>query len=151
MILQKCNSWAAFPSGSVVRIPLPMQEMLVWFLGQENPLEEEGASHSSPLAWKIPGIEEPAFMTTVHGVAKSQTLLSDWACTIWTWKQKSTRLGKLMRHHRLTDCPSNQSLGLVIWDRPVHLAIAPPWLAFSTHPDSDPLPWTQISGFYPNH
>ena len=41
---------------------LPMQEMhktWVWSLGQEDPLEEEMASHSSILAWKIPRTEEP--------------------------------------------------------------------------------------------
>ena len=36
-----------------------MQEMLVRSLGQEDPLEEEMASHSSILAWRIPWTEEP--------------------------------------------------------------------------------------------
>ena len=39
-----------------------MQEtQKTWFrsLGQEEPLEEETASHFSILAWKIPWIEEP--------------------------------------------------------------------------------------------
>ena len=31
------------------RIYLPVQEMWVWSLGQEDPLEEEMATHSSPL------------------------------------------------------------------------------------------------------
>ena len=35
-----------------------MQETLVQFLGQEDPLEEEMAPHSSILAWKIPWAEE---------------------------------------------------------------------------------------------
>ena len=35
------------------------QEMQVLFLGQEYPLEEEMAIHSSILAWEIPWIEEP--------------------------------------------------------------------------------------------
>ena len=35
------------------------------------------ATHSSTLAWKIPWMEEPA----VHGVAKSQTRLSDFTFT----------------------------------------------------------------------
>ena len=34
-------------------------EMQVWSLGQEDPLEEEMATHSSILAWKIPWREEP--------------------------------------------------------------------------------------------
>ena len=36
-----------------------MQETLVQFLGQEDPLEKETATHSSILAWKIPWTEEP--------------------------------------------------------------------------------------------
>ena len=34
------------------------QEMQVRFLGQEDPLEEEMANHSSILAWEIPWTEE---------------------------------------------------------------------------------------------
>ena len=37
-----------------------MQEMLVQFLGQEDPLEEGVETHSSILAWKIPWTEEPS-------------------------------------------------------------------------------------------
>ena len=36
-----------------------MQETWVRSLGQEDPLEEEMATHSTILAWKIPWIEEP--------------------------------------------------------------------------------------------
>ena len=36
-----------------------MQEMWVQSLGQEDPLEEEMATHSSILSWKIPWTEEP--------------------------------------------------------------------------------------------
>ena len=35
------------------------QEMWVQSLGQEDPLEEEMATHCSILAWKIPRAEEP--------------------------------------------------------------------------------------------
>ena len=38
------------------------------------------APHSSVLAWKIPWIEEPGRLQ-VHGVAKSQTRLSDFTLT----------------------------------------------------------------------
>ena len=50
--------WAS----QVARICLPMQEtpeMRVRFLGQEDPLEKEMATHSSILAWEIPWTEEP--------------------------------------------------------------------------------------------
>ena len=36
-----------------------MQEMWVWSLGQDNPGEEEMATHSSIPAWEIPWMEEP--------------------------------------------------------------------------------------------
>ena len=36
-----------------------MQETLVRFLGQEEPLKKEMAAHSSILAWRIPWTEEP--------------------------------------------------------------------------------------------
>ena len=44
-------------------------------MGQEDPLEEEMATHSSILAWKIPWTEEPSRLTDL-GVAESRTLLS---------------------------------------------------------------------------
>ena len=34
-------------------------ETRVRFLGQEDPLDKEMATHSSTLAWKIPWTEEP--------------------------------------------------------------------------------------------
>ena len=52
-----------------------MQETWVWSLGQEDPLEKGMATHSSILAWRIPRTEEPGGL--VHGVAKSQKLLSN--------------------------------------------------------------------------
>ena len=36
-----------------------MQETLVRFLGEEDPLEKGKATHSSILVWKIPWTEEP--------------------------------------------------------------------------------------------
>ena len=44
-------------------------------LGQEDPLEEEMATHASILAWRIPR-DRGAWGATVHGVTKSQTRLS---------------------------------------------------------------------------
>ena len=50
-----------------------MQETQHRSLGQEDTLEEENmATHSSILAWRIP-IDRGAWQATVHGVAKSQT------------------------------------------------------------------------------
>ena len=47
-----------------------MQETRVQSLGQEDPLKEGIATHSSILAWRIPWTEKPGRLHTVHGVAK---------------------------------------------------------------------------------
>ena len=46
-----------FPGGSVVKNLPAKQEMQIRSLGQEEPLEEEMATHSSVLAWEIPWTE----------------------------------------------------------------------------------------------
>ena len=48
-----------FPMGQWSRIPLPMRETRVPSVGREDPLEEEMATHSSILAWRILWTEEP--------------------------------------------------------------------------------------------
>ena len=53
-----------FPDGSVVKNLPAMQEpqeMQVRSLGQEDPLEEGMATHSSILAWRIPRTENPGY------------------------------------------------------------------------------------------
>ena len=45
------SGWGA----KMVKHLLTMQEIQVPFLGQEDPLEKETATHSSTLAWKILG------------------------------------------------------------------------------------------------
>ena len=47
---------------------------MVQSLGQEDPLEEGMATHSSILSWRIPK-DRGAWWATVHRVAKSQTQL----------------------------------------------------------------------------
>ena len=42
------------------------QEIQVPSLGREDPLEKGMATHSSILAWRIPGTEEPGELATVH-------------------------------------------------------------------------------------
>ena len=50
--------WASLVA-QVVKSVLAMQESWVPSLGQEDPLEEGMATHSSVLAWRIPWTEEP--------------------------------------------------------------------------------------------
>ena len=63
-----------FP-GSVGKEPPAMQEMQetwVRFLGREDPLEKEMATHSSILAWRIPWTEEPGSLPSM-GSQESDT------------------------------------------------------------------------------
>ena len=52
-----------------------MQEMWVWSLCPEDPLEKEMASHSSTLAWEIPWTEEPGGLQSM----RSQKVRHSWA------------------------------------------------------------------------
>ena len=53
-----------FPRGLAVKNP--PQEMQVWFLGQEDLLEEGMATHSSIPPWRIPWTEEPGGQIVRH-------------------------------------------------------------------------------------
>ena len=58
----------------------------VWVrsLGQEDPLEEEMATSSSILAWKLPWTEESGRLHIVHGVAMVRIdRVSEHAHTHW--------------------------------------------------------------------
>ena len=52
-----------------------MQETGVRFLGPEDPLEKEMATHSTILAWKIPWTEEPGGLQSMG--SQIQTQLGD--------------------------------------------------------------------------
>ena len=60
-------------------------ETQVQYLGWEDPLEKEMATHSSTLAWRIPWMEEPG---TSYGVAKSRTRLRDITFTLHRCKRQ---------------------------------------------------------------
>ena len=60
--------------------PPAMQETQVRSLGQEDPLEEGLATHSSILAWRIPWTEEPGRLQSMR-VTNSQIRLSDFHST----------------------------------------------------------------------
>ena len=52
-------SYAISLVAQTVKNPTPMQEIQVWSLGWEHPLEKAMATHSSILAWRIPWTVEP--------------------------------------------------------------------------------------------
>ena len=62
-----------FPDGSVLKNPTAIAGDMVQSLGQEDPLKEEMATHSSILAWKIPWIEEPSGL---HSLERHKELVT---------------------------------------------------------------------------
>ena len=60
-----------FPGCSDGKESAAMWETQVQPLDWKDALEKEMATHSSILAWRIPWTEEPGWLLSVHGVAKS--------------------------------------------------------------------------------
>ena len=50
-----------------------MQEIWVLFLGRKDPLEEDMASHSSVLAWRIPWTEGPGGLQSLGSQESDRT------------------------------------------------------------------------------
>ena len=71
----------------VVKNPPPLQETQerwVRFLGWEDPLEKEMATHSSILVWEILWTEEPDGLLSM-GLKRAGHAWSSWARTAWTY------------------------------------------------------------------
>ena len=66
------HTYRAFPVTQQVKNLPAVQEIRVLSLGQEDPLEEGMATHSSILAWRIP-MDRGAWQATVHGVTQNRT------------------------------------------------------------------------------
>ena len=58
-----------------------IQDIQVWSLGQEDPLEKEMATHSSILAWTIPWTEESGGL----GSKGSKRVRHVWATNTYTF------------------------------------------------------------------
>ena len=76
MVCWYVNGLLGFPVAQMVTNPPIVWKTWVWSLGWEDLLEEDMATHSSILAWRIP-MNRGALLATVSGVAKNWTLLSD--------------------------------------------------------------------------
>ena len=59
------NTWG-FPGGSVVKNTLEMLGTHIQSPGRQDPLEEEIATHSSILAWRVPWTEEPGGLQSME-------------------------------------------------------------------------------------
>ena len=64
-----------FPGGSAVKNLAAMQELQVWSLGWEDPLEDGMETHSSILVWRIPWAEEAGGLQPVG----SHRVRYDWS------------------------------------------------------------------------
>ena len=69
-------SWASLVAQAVKNPPV-MQEFWIQSLVWEDSLEEDMATHSSILAWRI-SMDGGGWWATVHGVTKSRTQLSNY-------------------------------------------------------------------------
>ena len=73
----KENINLGFPGASdQVKNMSAMQDIWAQYLGREDRLEKEMATHPSILAWEIPWTEEPDGLQSI-GLQDSQTQLSD--------------------------------------------------------------------------
>ena len=104
-----------FPGGPAVKNLPAMQEtqeMLVWSLGREDPLEEGMAAHPS-IVWRIPWTEEPGTLQSMG----LQRVGHDWAIKHstsfrWKWKWQPTPaflLGKSHGQRRLAGYSCKES------------------------------------------
>ena len=64
--------WASIVVQLVKNLPV-VQETQVWFLGWEDSLEKEMATHSSILAWWIPWTEEPGRLLSMGSQESDMT------------------------------------------------------------------------------
>ena len=65
-----------FPCSSVGKDSRAMQEIQVRFLSQEDPLEEEMATHSSILAWEVPWTQGPGGLQSMGSQRNTTEQLS---------------------------------------------------------------------------
>ena len=73
-------------------------ETWVWSLGWEDPMEEDMATHSSILAWRIPWTEEIGRLWST-GSQKS-----------WPW------LKQLRKHIHMSSCKKKNLIEIGVWD-----------------------------------
>ena len=62
-------NWVGFLVAQMVKNLPAVQEIWVWFMGQEDPLVKGMATHSNILTWRIPWTEEPGGLQSM-GIAK---------------------------------------------------------------------------------
>ena len=66
------NQMAKNAKNQMVKNPPAMQEIQLWFLGGNDPLEEKMATHSSVFAWRIPGTGEPGGLPSMGSQSRTR-------------------------------------------------------------------------------
>ena len=100
-----------------------VQEIWVWSLGQEDPLEEGMATHSSILAWRIPWTEEPGGLQSMG----SQRVRHEWATNtphanlLWGIFSSSPNFG----FKALILCAEKTLIHFVFWFLRIFVAYVP--------------------------
>ena len=107
------------PSGSALKNLPAVQETQVQSLGQEDPLEEEMATHSSILARKIPWTEEPGGLQSMwsqrvghnwtHAGKHGRSLRKSRSARFLGGNVHSSRLGKLQTDRVPTSSTLNKA------------------------------------------
>ena len=72
--LSSSSSSTLFQVTQMVKSTPAMQETWVWYLGREDPLEEEMVTHSSILVWRIPWTEKPGRLQSL----RPQSIRHNW-------------------------------------------------------------------------
>ena len=76
LVCAALNKSKGFLGGAVVKNLPPMQETRVQSLDGEDPLEDEMATHSSILTWKIAWTEEPGGLRSIRSQRDTTDQLS---------------------------------------------------------------------------
>ena len=118
-----------FPGGSVVKNLSTIQELQesqIQSLGQEDPLEEDIATHSSILAWRIPWTEDPGGLQSIG----SQRVGHDWSswARVYTWKLPDTS-----EEHHIPTVSSG-----------MHFHSLPHWMSSQPHPWRSMIPTNTV-------
>ena len=95
------SNMCVFPSCSVVKNLLVMQNVWLWSLCQEDPLEKEMTTHSNILAWEILWTEQPGG----NSPWSCNRVECDWADThTHTHTHTHTQLIHFVVQQKLTHC-----------------------------------------------
>ena len=78
--------WSSLVAQMVKNLPA-MQDTWVWSMDWEDPLKKEMSTHSSILAWRIPGTEEPGGLQSMRLWDTNERLTFPLSLSFWVHPQ----------------------------------------------------------------